>query len=102
MHSRPLYFNFRTTYNWNIVCQEHCKTQIYFIIETKGITNLNDLRQHERHKMEYAKKLFDFIKDKNKKIKYESCKNTRTFVLFNNSKLIVLILVLSWYLSYRI
>lgn len=68
------------TPDWAIVCEKHHETQIYFIIETKGTTNLNDLRQHESRKIEYAKKLFDFIKNKNKEIRYDICDNAETFI----------------------
>lgn len=68
------------TPDWAIVFENDFKKQIYFVVETKGTTNPNQLRQNEKYKIDYAKQLFKFIKDtnKNKTIKYEICDSLRS------------------------
>ena len=69
------------TPDWAIVFEDDSKKQIYFVVETKGTTDLIELRQSENDKIEYAQKLFELIKkeNKNKEIKYKICNNFRSF-----------------------
>jgi len=48
--------------DWAVLVEEEERERLYFVVETKGTSVIDDLRQSERDKIDCAKKHFDTLK----------------------------------------
>lgn len=89
----PLSYSFPTPYgdytpDWAVCYRDPNKKeeQVYFVIETKGNTDVENLRLKENAKIKCARKLFESMKkDTNSKITYHETKNFEQFIQNLNS-----------------